>query len=323
MATKNFTKGLAPLRLQLQGKPTGRGQHARHLIYSSSAPIHRTIRSPLSHCRQYSTPPPSQTPDVPTPRHNDLRSQLNASTPPPPRSDHSPPPPPRSQRKSVRPLILASGFLLLGLSVGKFSTGLLAPPPLPSPESPEGQKLTTALRADAEALPLAKSMAGEEWESWDAYTTPGGDGLANRLTSGPLGGYGGIGYQRVFCNKTTGEYVVLAWLGRGLSGWPGVVHGGLLATLLDECLARTGMRGLDGGVGVTARLELGYKRPVKSAGWWVVRSWMEEGADNGKNKRKAWVKGRVEDLAGSVYTEGRALYVVPKNVKLAGLGDKF
>ncbi|KAL5353249.1 hypothetical protein ACLOAV_001285 [Pseudogymnoascus australis] len=141
---------------------------------------------------------------------------------------------------------------------------MLAPPPIPSPESPEGQKLTSALRADAEALPLAKSMAGEEWEAWDAYTTPGGDGLANRLTSGPLAGYGGIGYQRVFYNKTTGEYVVLAWLGRRLSGWPGVVHGGLLATLLDECLARTGMRGLDGGVGVTARLELGYKRPVKS-----------------------------------------------------------
>ncbi|KFX98319.1 hypothetical protein O988_04421 [Pseudogymnoascus sp. VKM F-3808] len=322
MAAKSFTKGLIPLRLQLQGKPTGHGQHARHLIHSTP-PIHQTIRSPLFQYRQYSTPPPSQGPDVATPRHHDLRSQLNASTPPP-HSTRSPPPP--NQRKIIRPTILAAGFLLLGITFGKFCSFLLAPPPLPAPDSPEGHKLTTALRADAEALPLAKSMSGEEWEAWDAYTTPGGEGLANRLTSGPLAGYGGIGYQRVFYNRMTGEYVVLAWLGRGLAGWPGVVHGGLLATLLDECLARTGMGGLEGGVGVTARLELGYKRPVKSAGWCVVRSWMEEEGEvngNGSSKRKAWVKGRVEDLGGTVYTEGRALYVVPRKVKLAGLGDKF
>ncbi|KFY14613.1 hypothetical protein V492_02520 [Pseudogymnoascus sp. VKM F-4246] len=325
MATKNFTKGLAPLRLQLQGKQTGHGQYARHIISPSTPPIHQTIRLPLSQCRQYSTPPPSQTSDVPPPRHQDLRSQLNASTPPPPpppRSERSPPPP-RGQRKAIRPLILGCGFLLLGITIGNLSSAMLAPSPLPSPDSPEGQKLTSALRAAAEALPLAKSMAGEGWESWDAYTTPGGDGLANRLTSGPLAGYGGLGYQRVFYNKATGEYVVLAWLGRGLAGWPGVVHGGLLATLLDECLARTGLRELDGGVGVTARLELGYKKPVRTAGWWVIRSWMEEGADNGTRKRKAWVKGTVEDLAGSVHTEGRVLYVVPKNLKLASLGDKF
>ena len=218
MAAKSFTRGLAPLRLQLQGKPTGHGQLARHLVHSSSPPIHRTIRSTLSQYRQYSAPPPpSPNPDVPPPRHHDLRSQLNASTPPPPPPRYArSPPPPRNQRQGVRPLIMACGFLLLGLTVGKFSSLMLAPPPLPSPESPEGQKLTSALCADAEALPLAKSMSGEEWEAWDAYTTPGGDGLANRLTSGPLAGYGGIGYQRVFYNKTTGEYVVLAWLGRGL-----------------------------------------------------------------------------------------------------------
>ncbi|KFY24985.1 hypothetical protein V491_01942, partial [Pseudogymnoascus sp. VKM F-3775] len=130
----------------------------------------KELVSTLSQYRQYSTTPPSQTPDAPPPRHHDLRSQLDASTPPPPRRPHSErsPPPPQSERKSIRPIIWGFAFFLLGVTMGKFTTAMLAPPPLPSPESPEGQKLSTALRANAEALPLAKSMAGEEWEAWDA-----------------------------------------------------------------------------------------------------------------------------------------------------------
>ena len=39
--------------------------------------------------------------------------------------------------------------------------------------------------------------------------------------------------------KDEKEAVVLIHVGRGLCGHDGIIHGGLLATLLDETLART------------------------------------------------------------------------------------
>jgi len=211
------------------------------------------------------------------------------------------------------------------MTVGTYSSAILAPAALPLPFSKEDLHHTNTLRQTMHALPLAVHLANDpHWESWDAYTSLPPESLPHRLTTGPMGGIRGIGYQHVFANRETGEYIVLVWLGKALAGWPGVVHGGCIATVLDECLGRPALSKFDERSGVTARLEIQYKKPVLSGGWWLVRSKVEENTEGSvENRNKTWVTGTLEDLDGNVYVGARALYVVPKTIKLKSLHGKF
>jgi acyl-coenzyme A thioesterase PaaI-like protein len=62
----------------------------------------------------------------------------------------------------------------------------------------------------------------------------------NSLTSGTLRGPGKLALPPlVRAKRDEGESFVFVHVGRGLCGHDGIIHGGLLATLLDETLART------------------------------------------------------------------------------------
>ncbi len=61
--------------------------------------------------------------------------------------------------------------------------------------------------------------------------------------------------------RREGERVVADFLPEAVfQGFPGVVHGGILASLLDEALSRTGL--LYGELVMTGRLEIRYRRPA-------------------------------------------------------------
>ncbi|KDE04803.1 hypothetical protein MVLG_04767 [Microbotryum lychnidis-dioicae p1A1 Lamole] len=113
-----------------------------------------------------------------------------------------------------------------------------------------------------------------------------------------------------FTSKDNKEAVFLMHLGRGLCGHEGVVHGGLLATVLDESLAWTALQLLPSNIGVTATLSLSYKKPTFADQFVVIRTEFvrQEG-------RKVWVKGQIEDLEGMVLVQAEALFVEPKMAK--------
>ena len=75
-------------------------------------------------------------------------------------------------------------------------------------------------------------------------------------------------------------------------GHAGIVHGGLLATILDEALARTALLNLPSKIGVTARLELDYRSPVRADQFLALHIRLVE-----LDGRKAWVEGWVEPLS--------------------------
>jgi acyl-coenzyme A thioesterase PaaI-like protein len=142
---------------------------------------------------------------------------------------------------------------------------------------------------------------------------------AQNLTGGTLLGPDKIAVPPVqFSTSDGSQFVSIQYLGNALCGHPGIVHGGLLATLLDEGLARCCFPALPNKVGVTASLTINYKAPCM-AGQIVVMH-----AETTKVEgRKAWVKGRLETLPkteewdqgkknGIVLTEAEALFIEPR-----------
>jgi len=113
------------------------------------------------------------------------------------------------------------------------------------------------------------------------------------------------------------ELISLQYLGPALCGHPGIVHGGLLATLLDEGLARCCFPALPNKVGVTASLKIDYRAPCNAPGYVVLRA-----RTTRVEGRKAWVTGRLETLVGegetpTVLVEAEALFVEPRQAAVS------
>jgi acyl-coenzyme A thioesterase PaaI-like protein len=185
----------------------------------------------------------------------------------------------------------------------------------PDPNTPTGQ-----VEAKLQQLPLVKILNAEVKEGgaakWQASrphlkipprlregSFTGGHLLQeDKLTVPPL----------VYVDGQGKELVCIVYLGTKVCGHPGMVHGGLLATLMDEGLARTCFAALPNKVGVTANLNIDYRAPC-TAGQFVVL----KGTTTKVEGRKAWVTGRIETLTpdgspGKVLVEGSALFIEPR-----------
>ncbi|KAH7308770.1 HotDog domain-containing protein [Rhexocercosporidium sp. MPI-PUGE-AT-0058] len=261
------------------------------------------------HIRQYSTRPPT----IPPP--SDLRSQFASSEPSQPVSPSIQPTP----KRSLRPYIYATIFLFIGLTAGQYTRLILAPPPLPPAGTKDDDLMVEYLISQASKLPIVQSLSIDpSWTSHDAYTSLPVSERSGRLTTGPLAGARALGgYQRVFQNAETGETITVIWFGGAIAGWPGVTHGGVIATVMDESLGRCAIRQFPGRSGVTANLELNYLKPVVTNSFYVIRAVPEQGV----TERKCWVQGRLETMEGRVCVESRALFVVPKKYATRALKE--
>ncbi|KAL2872020.1 PaaI family thioesterase [Aspergillus lucknowensis] len=136
---------------------------------------------------------------------------------------------------------------------------------------------------------------------------------ARNLTAGTLSNSEGIVVPPlVFCNKETGSLVSIIYLGPSVSGHPGIVHGGLLATLLDEGMGRCAFLVLPNKVGVTANLNVDYRRPAMASNYFVMRAQVVK-----SEGRKAWVEAHIETLPEEgqepeVLVEAKSLFIEPK-----------
>lgn len=98
--------------------------------------------------------------------------------------------------------------------------------------------------------------------------------------------------------------VTAAWMGADwCQGYPGVVHGGILCTLLDEDMARA-VQEL-GVIGVTAKMEVWFRKPAPTGMELVISAWVED-----RRGRRIMARGEIRDRQGQLLAEGRALFIV-------------
>ncbi len=117
-----------------------------------------------------------------------------------------------------------------------------APAP-PAPDTPESLAYTTSLEEKLQSLPIVKEFREKEdakdWYETRPYQKYPEERRVNHLTVGTLRGPGKLAlYPLIRAKRDESEAIIILHLGRGLCGHDGIIHGGLLATLLDETLAR-------------------------------------------------------------------------------------
>lgn len=114
-------------------------------------------------------------------------------------------------------------------------------------------------------------------------------------------------------NEEGGKSMVgISYLGRDLCGHPGIIHGGFLATMLDEGLARCCFAALPNKVGMTANLNINYRSPARADTFVCLRAKTVK-----VEGRKAWVEGHIETLVGEgetpvVLADATALFIEPR-----------
>ena len=180
------------------------------------------------------------------------------------------------RRLFVRPLLWSVGFLFLGLGVGQLIRFAIIPPPFPVPGSDADNSHLRALDKQVNRLALVKELrthsAWVEVEAYDDHVKPG-----NSLTADTLQGIGGLGHQRVFWNAKEQRSISIMAFGGGLCGWPGVAHGGVISTIMQENMERVANRGLQGpGKYEMDEIRLNYLKPTNATMMMVIRAEHDE-----------------------------------------------
>jgi uncharacterized protein (TIGR00369 family) len=120
-------------------------------------------------------------------------------------------------------------------------------------------------------------------------------------------------------SETTGGDVVVASvkLGRALDGHPNVVHGGILALLIDDILG-FGYEALRVPAAVTANLNVNYRAAVPAGSLIIVSATLVE-----RKERKLTWSVRVESPGQqTLYCEATSVFVIPREAYAKILDSK-
>ncbi|KAF8053825.1 thioesterase superfamily protein [Tricharina praecox] len=92
---------------------------------------------------------------------------------------------------------------------------------------------------------------------------------------------------------------LLVSLGTGMNGHGGILHGGIVSTLLDMATGSAVV-----ALAFTAYLNVTFRKPVPTPSVVLCRGWLVR-----REGRKLFIRGTVEDGEGGVYAEADSLFV--------------
>lgn len=233
-------------------------------------------------------------------------------------SSPGPPPPtasPSALRKWAVRLALVIAFpttYVLGSAFPPQVVLLLFPRysrPPPDKDSPRGKEITSEVERSLQGLMLVAQMRRKEgWYESRPYDRFDPQKVHNSLTAGSLRGPGKLAIApMLFAKEDESEAVAIVHLGRALCGHDGIIHGGIIATVFDETLARNALVNLPSRIGVTASLTVNYKAPTMADQFVVLRTKLDT-----IDGRKARVSGTMETLDGDRLAEASGLFIEPK-----------
>lgn len=182
-------------------------------------------------------------------RYRILRRYESSPARPTPTTPRQPAAPSPSLIRRYRAALAWSALAALaGAATGTYALHLIMPTAMPLAGTHEDNILIADLnrRIDKEfkvevlrgkCLGVTKQLKGEEagWVEVLPAALDAGEQLPfhDRLVD-QLQGAKGLGVQRIFWDRSEHRMVAIVWFGGALSGWPGIVHGGLLATALED-----------------------------------------------------------------------------------------
>ncbi|KAG0249582.1 hypothetical protein DFQ27_009917 [Actinomortierella ambigua] len=148
-----------------------------------------------------------------------------------------------------------------------------------------------------------------DWKEANPYWFLTSHTEKHHLTAGTLRGENMLSVRPLkFDRKDKKATVLFMHLGRSLCGHDGIIHGGMLGTILDEATGFIALPNLPLRIGFTAALNINYRKPVKADQFVMVVAEFER-----LEGRKGYTKAAIYDMEGNVLTEATALYVSPKN----------
>jgi len=192
----------------------------------------------------------------------------------------------------------------------------ISPRPTSSPLANPSLNYTLALEAELQSLPILVSHRSQadasEWYETRPFKGVPEDWRMKHLTAGTLRGPGKLALAPlVRVRKDESESLIITHVGRKLCGHEGIVHGGLLAALLDEGMGRTAINNLPGKIGFTANISVNYRAPTTADQFIVMKTKVTD-----TQGRKVWVDGLVQDTNGVVLADAKTMWVQPKYSQL-------
>ncbi|KAA6465074.1 PaaI family thioesterase [Acidobacteria bacterium AB60] len=147
---------------------------------------------------------------------------------------------------------------------------------------------------------LIKAVKAGMTDPADENLTPLAHAAQNRCFG--CGRANAVGLRLDFFLSEDKRVVCLPQVPDSYEGPPGYVHGGIIATLLDEAMSKA-VRS-HGLVAMTRHMEVDYRRPVKSG-----TPLRLEGSLTNSQGRKHWTEARILDAAGVTLATGKGLFV--------------
>jgi uncharacterized protein (TIGR00369 family) len=132
------------------------------------------------------------------------------------------------------------------------------------------------------------------------HLTPFAHSASNRCFG--CGPANATGLRLEFLLADDGSVVSLPVVAGTFDGHPGYLHGGIIATLLDEAMSKA-VRA-QGRSSMTRKLEIEYLRPVPSGAPLRI-----EGRVVRDEKRKHWAEASIANEKGIVLAEGKGLFI--------------